>query len=190
MAKLPSHVRLPLCCREMWPQLLGKSATHTHTQTHTHRQETHIHTPFKQIRETDNRCVTARQASAGSSRPSAAEGHRHTHTHTRDIIAYYRHFDSWRLKKDDNVYKWCRERLVDDAFQSFCDADSRRLEGRAAEEISGRIGSRSRFVRRPRSDLTRSLLKERVRCDLKRLKNRLQDPINQVMQGARPKKGR
>ena len=31
--------------------------------------------------------------------------------------------------------------------------------------------SRSRFLRRLRSDLTRSLLKEAVRCDLKRLKN-------------------
>ena len=39
------------------------------------------------------------------------------------------------------------------------------------------IGTKSRFLRRFRSDLTRSLLKERLRCDLKRLKNRLHMPL-------------
>ena len=37
--------------------------------------------------------------------------------------------------------------------------------------------SRSRFLRRFRSHLTRSLSKERVRSDLRRLKNRLQKPV-------------
>ena len=36
--------------------------------------------------------------------------------------------------------------------------------------------ARSRFLRRFRSHLARSLSKERVRSDLRRLKNRLQDP--------------
>ena len=58
---------------------------------------------------------------------------------------------------------------------------SKEEEGRGYTVSTTFSGLRSRLLRRLMSDRTRSLLKERVRCDLKRFKNRLLLPCENLV---------